>query len=125
MSRRDGRVRFLVSRAALDADALERYSYLERRFPETFEAWVSDQSSIFRLVTVDERLSIFTHYGHEVIDEQGQNMKGWQSPQLLVDHSAEWSLAVPLRRVFQDTLARAARVDEVLRDDPFGSEFRR
>lgn len=124
LERRGGKVRFLVSHAALDDTSMQRYAKLESDHEGTFEAWIYEATSIFRLVTVDSRISIFTHYGHEVIDENGRNMRGWHSPQLVIDHAAEWSLSVPLRRVFNNTLQDARRASELINHEPTRRAFK-
>lgn len=111
--RKTARVRFLLSE---DLPAISRpiLGSLHARYPKTFEARTFQRDrAYFRLVFINEHRMLFTHYGAEVIEERKDNVKGWGSPQLVVDMSREWSLAIPFRQYFERAWNEAERLTTI------------
>jgi hypothetical protein len=101
LHRRDGEVHFLIGKDA-SSEARDALANSMHRFPGTFEARVMAERSLFRLVIIDRRKMVLSHYGHEVIMEDGTNAMGWQSPQLLIEQGPEWSLIIPFTMYYSD-----------------------
>lgn len=112
MRLKDGTVRFLLSTTTSDENK-ERLMELSSKFSNTFYVKFFNERSLFRCIFIDNAKMIFTHYGYEVIDQEGINAKGWESPQLIVDMKANWSLAIPLRQYFNDLWAKSKSIEEL------------
>ncbi|MFK0123589.1 hypothetical protein ACIQSP_09785 [Streptomyces nigra] len=106
ISRREGEVRFLIAQV-IDQRALDALATLQTEFPNTLQVRLMEGRSLFRIVIVDRRQLIVSHYGHEVILGNGQNAQGWQSPQLIVEDGAEWSLLTPFMILYNDVWERS------------------
>ena len=120
---REGRVRFLLHISTEEASLREALA-LKQQFPSTFDMRLFKPSPIFRLVIVDEAHILLGHYGHEVIEEDQTNAKGWRSPQLYVEDNNNWSLCIPFRQLFEQTWASALSLEEALKSVPSSRQAR-
>ncbi|MGW1618483.1 hypothetical protein [Streptomyces sp. NPDC002172] len=111
LSRREGEVRFLISRNT-EERALDSLAELQRAFARTLSVRLMNDRSLFRVVIIDRRQLILSHYGHEVILGNGQNAQGWQSPQLIVENGTEWSLIIPFMILYNEIWAKADPLDD-------------
>jgi hypothetical protein len=108
LRRRQGKVRFLLSSTS-NEKTVEKCIQLMRSH-KVFSVRLFDDPAIFRCVIVDDRFILLGHYGHEVIEKDGENAKGWKSPQLYIEDNGQWSLLIPFRGLFRTMWDRASEI---------------
>lgn len=98
-SQREGEVLFLVSLRTSD-EGLKILMELQASFADTLHVRVSPYPPLFRLIVIDHERMVLSHYGHEVVDDNDRNARGWRSPQLVLRKDNEWSLFTPFKILF-------------------------
>lgn len=108
LRRAGGTVKLLLSNEILQQEEeLDRANRLLREYPKTLTIRLFDHVPMWRIVLIDKRIAVVGHYGHEVIDEDGENKKGWASPMIELEEGSEWSLLVPFRALMYREWDRA------------------
>lgn len=116
---RQGTVQFLISET-IDIKTVERCRELLAKHPDVFAVRVFSENAIFRLVLIDDNLMLLGHYGYEVIEQDGNNAKGWKSPQLLIEDNKNWSFLIPFRELFKINWDRARDIKTLFGDNSSG-----
>jgi hypothetical protein len=108
-----GKVQFLLPRSNVDNEALDVYRALVAQYAPTFQCRLFDDDPIFRLVIVDDRISLLSHYRYRrEMDRKKESESGWEKPQLLIRHDAPWSIGHAFLVYFKQMWATASEIGE-------------
>lgn len=117
LDRRAGKVRFLLSAQMQGTEELQRYQELKMTYPNVFDCRFYHQKPVFRIVLLDRRLALVSHYGHDILKDQAALLGGWESPQLVCESSGEWSLGMAFSTLFEAIWDGAEELPEMMEEE--------